>query len=363
MSSPDIGWWTKVLAGPGGDLRSVSSDEQYMVLPSFSDPRVVVDRDADQAVKDSIDRIVAARTKNSTARSLAGAASTLLWRRKAGWIVNAAASHETLREHLAKVLDTDLRISISVGPPRPNRKPVVRCYRDSGLFAVAKLGPDPHTAAMVENEARWLDVMAGSPLSGVITPPLLHSGAYGGSALLIMGALNLESDLGVEFDEVPLDIAREFAEQHAEQLPLVESEWWHGLPIRMDTSLLDSVKAQLHQAPGLRAFDSIETAAWHGDWSPWNMGRSTNGKLCIWDWERARVGVPTGFDILHLHFQYGDGIDGADGYLLRLGVPESSLSFLKRLYFFELCARHCEANALDTEHHRRVLDGLDVLAP
>ena len=356
-------WWTKVLAGPGGDLNASDSDEQYLVLPKLSDPRVVVDRQAPDAVKDAIDRMMSSRTGLSQVRALAGGASALMTRRKPSWVVDAAGERETLRQHLSRTLDTDLRISISVGPPRPNRKPVVRCYRDSGLFAVAKLGPDAHTAAMVRNEARWLDAMAAKPLSGVLTPPLLHYGDFGGSPLLIMGALDLESDLGIDFDEVPIELAREFSERYEEQLPLSASEWWHGLPTRMNDAKADSVQAQMRQIASNRNFDAVKVSGWHGDWSPWNMGRARNGKLCIWDWERAKVGVPAGFDILHLHFQYGKGLEHADGDLEAMGIPAQLHTLVKRLYLFELCARNAEAGVLDSDGHTKVIDALDTLAP
>jgi hypothetical protein len=42
--------------------------------------------------------------------------------------------------------------------------------------------------------------------------------------------------------------------------------------------------------------------AWHGDWTPWNMG-VLGGRLCVWDWERFAAPVPLGMDLLHHHFQ------------------------------------------------------------
>lgn len=361
MAAVHDSWWTSVLAGPGGDLFAGSSNEQYLILPKPSDPRVVVDRNEPDAVQDAIDRMISSRTGFGPARALAGGASSLMARRKPSWLVEAGASKMTLREHLSDVLNTEVRISVSVGPPRPNRKPVVRCYAKTGLLAVAKLGPEPHTAAMVTNEGRWLDVMTANPLPGVVTPPMLHLGEYGDSSLLVMGALDLESDLGLDFADVPLDLAREIAERNTEIVSLQESTWWHGLPARMDDKKLDSVRAQMAQAAASSLFGDVKTAAWHGDWSPWNMGRSRNGKLCIWDWERSALGVPVGFDLLHLHYQYGEGLRGADPDLATIGVPVNQNTLLRRLYLFELCARHCEAGALDTDRHTKVINELQSL--
>jgi|GEM_PF-1209551 len=363
MSTLDESWWTRVLAGPHGDLRSRDSSERYVVLPRVSDPRVVVDRDHPQAIREAVERFAASRTKSAAVRSLAGGGSALLSKTKGSWSIDAGESGETLREHLCDVLDADVRLSIAVGPPRPNRKPVVRCYGDDGLLAVAKLGPDPHTALLVENERRWLDAMAARPLTGVSTPQLLHSGMYADIALLIMGALDLDSDLGLEFADVPVELVREFSDRYRSGQQLLDTEWWHNLRRRVDRPELASVAVQMFQAQDHPEFRSIRMSAWHGDWSPWNMGRSRDGKLCIWDWERATIGVPAGFDIVHLHYQYGEGLHRADQDLEKMGVPTSQHVLVKRLYLFELCARHAEADVLDTDRHRQVIAALDCLAP
>lgn len=43
----------------------------------------------------------------------------------------------------------------------------------------------------------------------------------------------------------------------------------------------------------------LETALWHGDFTPWNMAR-LGPDLLVWDWEHSAKSVPLGFD--HLHF-------------------------------------------------------------
>ncbi len=355
-------WWTQVLAGSGGDLSSTTATEEYLVLPKPSSPRVVVDRQEERAVRDVMDRMISSRTSNGAVRSLVGGASVLMTKKKGAWNVSAGQAGKTLRQHLSNVLDTELRISVSVGPPRPNRKPVIRCYRESGLFAVAKLGLEDHTATMVTNEARWLEIMAGQPLTNVQTAPVLYAGDYDGHPLLVMSALDLESDLGLDFADVPLKIAGEFASRYSTDDSVGDSEWWQGLASRMTTPQLDSVHAQLSQLEQAPEFSAVEASAWHGDWSPWNMGVCTSGKLCIWDWERATIGVPHGFDICHLHFQYGEGLDHADDDLTAMGVPSELHNITKQMYLYELCARHSEAQALGTERHATVMTTLEELS-
>ncbi|MDQ4037768.1 MAG: hypothetical protein M3313_05335, partial [Actinomycetota bacterium] len=42
----------------------------------------------------------------------------------------------------------------------------------------------------------------------------------------------------------------------------------------------------------------LDFAAWHGDWSPWNMAWRGR-RVQLWDWERFESGVPVGMDRTH----------------------------------------------------------------
>lgn len=358
-------WWGTVLAGPQGSLNTNGAEaplERYSALPRSENPRVLVDLDCPQAMSDALDRMVASRTTNAIARSVVSGASSLASRRKADWGVSSSAELGTLRDHLSKVLGRDVRLSISVGPPRPNRKPVVRCYAADDLIAVAKLGPDDHTRKMVENEARWLAHLTEHPLDGVITPGLLHSGTYGPSALLIMEPLDLVDDLGVAMAEMPMSTLSEFVLDHTNTASRVRTtDWFQGLPERLGATQYEQLSAQFDAVSANSLLDELEVSAWHGDWSPWNTGHTKDGRLAIWDWERTTVGVPTGFDLLHLHYQYGSGFDGATLGLASFGIPTAHHRVLHGLYLLELCARHAEAGALDTPRHAAVLDGLTMV--
>ncbi len=367
MPTLDESWWVRVLAGPGGELHSTNTNERYIALPRPGNPRVVVDCSSSTAVRDAVERFVASRTDNSMVRTLAGRSSALLTKTKSAWSVapapsnNTAPPNKTLREHLCEVLGQEVRLSVAVGPPRPNRKPVIRCYHDTDLIAVAKLGPDLHTAAMVSNESHWLSALAEDPLVGVQTPAFLHEGTFGESTLLVMAAMDLESDLGLKFSDVPLSVVQEFSDRHRGNDGLRESRWWLELFDRLDRPELSSVVEQARRCQDAPLLDELEISAWHGDWSPWNMGKSSSGELFVWDWERTTIGVPVGFDLLHLHFQYGSGLDGADHDLRELNVPDAHHDLLKQLYLFEVCARLADAGVFNGERHTHAIDALREL--
>lgn len=360
MADFDESWWVRVLAGPGGDLHASTSDEHYVALPRSSDPRVVVDSSSSLAVRDAVERFVVSRTENSLLRMVAGRSASIVTKTKSAWSIAPSASNNTLRAHLSEVLGEQVRLAIAVGPPRPNRKPVVRCYNETELIAVAKLGPDPHTASLVSNESHWLRTLESEPLAGVRTPRLLHAGEFGDSTLLVMSAMDLKSDLGVAFDDVPLSVVRELCERHRGGA-LRDSSWWFALLERLDLPELSAIAEHARSTQTDPRFDQLETSAWHGDWSPWNMGNSTNDELFVWDWERTTTGVPVGFDLLHLHYQYGAGLDAADDDLRSLDVPDTHHELVKSLYLFEVCARHADADALHGDRQVRAVEALERL--
>lgn len=360
-------WWRNVLAGPDGELKgqdpgaSAGEVERYVVLPRLSDPRVIVDQSCSAGLADAVQRMVSARTSNSLLRQVGESVSPLATKKGPSWFVHSNAELGTLRQHLSAVLDDDLMISVSVGPPRVNRKPVVRCYRGAKLVAVAKLGPDPHTSLMARNEATWLDKLATNPIEGVKTPALLHAGFYGESDLIVMESLDLVDDVGVSLSEMPMDAMATFYRSHFDHdAVLSDSSWWKLLKKRLGV-LSTPLSQTVERLESDSDFDDLDVSAWHGDFSPWNVGYTTNGDLAIWDWERATVGVPTGFDLLHLHYQYGTGLDGATLDLAEFGVRSGHHRLLKGLYLLELCARSAEAGATGTDSHHKVMRELHDL--
>lgn len=357
--SSSSNWWRRVLVADAGRLdtaRRAHGAERYVLLPTPGDPRVVADADSTPAVAEALRRFAAARSLPGIVGSTVGRLAPIAAKAAPGWALTMEPGRLSLREHLSEALGREVRLSIAVGPPRPNRKPVIRCWVGDELIAVAKLGPDPHTEAMVRNEAAWLQRLADEPIDGVRTPEPLHHGRYGDSELLVMSVLPLVSDAGVPFDQVPADRLAIFVDRHhSADRGLGASSWWAELQSRL-ASLGDHVVSDaIERARTDSAAGELETSAWHGDWSPWNVGRSTDGRWCIWDWERTTLGVPIGFDQLHLHHQYGSGLDAADSVVERLGIDRSHLPLLRRLYLLELAARHAESGSLQSDRHQTVL--------
>jgi hypothetical protein len=192
----DLAWWGFVLGNGGEPLtdRRIhpahaidGTYETYVLLPHRRDPRVVVDVSSRDALNDAVSRFAGRSLPDAVGRAVP-AMNAIIGRFGPRWVVDRG-EHPTLREHLSDVLQRDVRLNIAVGPPRPNRKPVVRCFSGSEMVAVAKLGPEVHTAALIRSEADWLRTLDDRPLEDIHVPQLLYRGTYGSSELLVMSVL------------------------------------------------------------------------------------------------------------------------------------------------------------------------------
>jgi hypothetical protein len=117
-----------------------------------------------------------------------------------------------------------------------------------------------------------------------------------------------------------------------------------------------AVVAEVLDAYGRRFGDTdVTVGSWHGDWAPWNMNR-VGGRLGVYDWERARRGVPVGLDAIHHAFQVALRANGrrvaqagaraeadAAAPLAVLGVPPSAWPPLFGAYLIELLLRYEDA--------------------
>ena len=100
----------------------------------------------------------------------------------------------------------------------------------------------------------------------------------------------------------PLEAMHDFAACfRSEPIPLVETALWRDA-IRIRDLLTDEPAASQYRG-SLEAVEryagdeALPVGAWHGDWTPWNMG--WRGKrLVLWDWERFQIGAPFGLDAL-----------------------------------------------------------------
>ncbi|MCX6465545.1 MAG: hypothetical protein NTW05_18405 [Pseudonocardiales bacterium] len=339
------------------------SGETYVVLPSSDRPRLLVPagpaRASAAVVRYSVEAVglrSVLRRRVLAAGFRSGVAGRLLRHR-----LVVTRPDRGLRDHLGRVLGTEVVIGVHLGPPRANRKPVAPVVSPAGaLVGFAKLGVNPLTAALVDAETAALGRLAGLDLGPVVVPRVLHHGAWHGRPLLVQSALPVGSPRAAgptattaATRAAMLAVARSTgtrtarypASSYAARLRSAIDRLGasDGMSGRL-ASVLDAVE---------RAAPELEFGAWHGDWNGTNSAVLADGRVLVWDWERFDDDVPIGFDAVHLALQHvvtrgavaprtaASGVlRDAPHLLADFDVPADVASAVAVLYLTELATRY-----------------------
>jgi Phosphotransferase enzyme family len=338
--------------GAGGDL---------LVLPGLARPRLLVPagrRPAAAAVRRYGEPGSRRAQLGSRALSLllgSGLGPYLLRNRLA---VRAPAGAPTIETYLSSALGRDLVVSMHIGAPRANRKPVLQLLSPHGeTLGFAKIGVNALTSELVRAERDTLREIGGTRLGSLTVPRVLHHGTWQQLDVLVLSPLPVwlrrrplaRPQLAIAMGEVA-------ALGGIRRQPLGASDYWQRLRLRVSAADAGEDRACLLHALDLLAARAAEAelafGCWHGDWTPWNMACTGDG-LLVWDWERFGSGVPLGFDALHYWLQArvvasrrdpaaaaaGCAARAAD--LLRpLGVTAAAAELTVALYLAELAARY-----------------------
>ncbi|NOX31119.1 MAG: sulfotransferase domain-containing protein [Actinobacteria bacterium] len=348
--------------------------DRFTVYPSIREPRLLVSggsnrvrhsvlqRSAERSGKlGSIARRVSAQAALIGADQLALGPDVIISRPHSDHALPDGSTPTTLREHLEAAIDGhELCIGVTVGPLRPNRKPVLQLMDHSGqLVAYAKVGWDDSTRAMVDHEVAALDKLPR--LQHVAAPKVLHSGHWRGLSVLVTAPVVHDGPADAS-TSLLLDAARDIAAMTTPATAALRSAEWTKVqrrriadlgPVATDLAVVFERCIELHGDRRL-VFGSS-----HGDWAPWNM-RRVGHRLGVWDWERSRNDAPIGLDIIHYNFQeafhasgqsVADGIDAVrqavPALLTELGVAGEDHELIAVLYLVELTLRFGETSIAD----------------
>ncbi|MEV7965427.1 hypothetical protein AB0O34_05525 [Sphaerisporangium sp. NPDC088356] len=230
----------------------------------------------------------------------------------------------TIEGYLSEVLGEPVRATSHVRPAlRVNRKPVLEIHGATGKrLAFVKIGDSDRSRALVRHESATLAQLAATPLKVVVSPAVLHHGVWNGLEVLVLSPLPVRRGRVSSFLPVGRDRFLPVGRRVSLSLSVRKG--------RVSPSLLNSAVAEIatlgpaladhagaaRQDAGADRRDARPLPgslspepgargdhAWHGDFSPWNMAPSPDGRLFVWDWERFATGVPLGFDALHHFFQ------------------------------------------------------------
>jgi hypothetical protein len=264
------------------------------------------------------------------------------------------SSGPTLHEYLAAVLDEPAVVVAGTwGPPRPNRKPVLRLFDLSGkTLGFAKIGWNPLTKQLVSTEAGFL--ARPHRTRALRIPALLHLGDWRDHTISItepaLGSMPLKK-VKRPGPEVLTELAG-LSERY--RLTLGTSPYLATLRARTAKSQRAGIVIGLRVAEELAAAREVQFGHWHGDWTPWNMN-SSDDRPIVWDWERTAADMPVGMDTIHYVFHAnltsgmpaGEAITtagtAASSDLAALGIAKDDVDLITLLYALEMTARFGES--------------------
>ena len=342
--------------------------EAYLALPGAANARLLVPLGSPQAAATALARNHDATSKKARlARAGLGAGLKVgLTQRVADRVdvfVDPALSRaerpqHLLTEHLREIFGRpDLEMAVILGVPRLNRKPVLQVLASDGtVVGYVKAAWNDLTAGLVRNEARVLADLAAAKPATFTPPAFVAAGPWGDLELIAASALpNAARPDPAQILDPPMAVIAEIAGLWGRSTArLAESPYWAGIRERLAEGGSDVLQRAVDWIERRHGADDIAFGAWHGDFTPWNMAR-TSGTTYLWDWERAAA-APAGLDLLHFLFQGvcrfegktpAAAVDACDerlpALLSTLDVSPASARALWLLYRLELLFRYDEA--------------------
>ncbi|WP_309106932.1 hypothetical protein [Arthrobacter sp.] len=329
---------------PYGPTTEVANGEGFWVVPHARAPRILIPAGSARAASSALHRYSAAISLSETVQRLVlasalglGAGRALLPDRvqldtaELGRLQPGEAGEGSILGYLEGVLGEPVSVSLSIGPARANRKPVLQVFDSKGRsLAFVKVGDTATASSHVSREAENLALLSTKDFSTLELPAVISFGSWRSMAVLVMSALNtVPAARGPRFaglrERALLELNEAFPYGES---PLGQTPLWVGLRTQYLQLTDDSVRRRFGECLDrlVTAFPDqmLRVGAWHGDFTPWNMARR-RGRLQLWDWERFDEGVPVGLDQLHyplnLHLRRAGTTLAAilDG--LELGAP------------------------------------------
>jgi hypothetical protein len=281
-----------------------------------------------------------------------------------------AGEDPPLEDYLAGALGcAHVEVVTSVGPKRPNQKPVLQVMRRDGTtLGFAKVGWNGLTRRLVNHEAAVLRELATTSRHLIGIPEVLHLGTWRRLDISILSPLEPQRDNPMQRRDPTGDELAELASLGATDHALFRESAYRAQLAERVTAVASSRRAPYESA--MQALDDAWGATaftfgrLHGDWTPWNMAPLAD-RLLVWDWERSRSSAPVLIDSVHYEFQRawlrrkqspGDAIETAvrfaAGYAPDLGVEATTVRAIAGMYLLELSLRYAENAAEGTSELR-----------
>ncbi len=272
---------------------------QYLCRPSIQQPQLLIPLKPTRVTQASMKRDHDDRSPKERLQSLVAETTARLGiLRFAGGEVTELRPFRLVRQLEEELGEPRLLATISLGPRRRNRKPVIQLIRPDGTpVAFVKVGWSPFTRELVSNEAHWLKQVKGKMPTGVAAPEVLAR--LQDEDIDAVATTPLPVKAGARRTTfIPPAIIRQLAQvAQNEPMPLAELptvQQWATQPV--------SELLHLDRLLERHGDVVIQTGLWHGDLTPWNTASSAD-LMYLWDWEFAGDHRPIGFDSLHETFE------------------------------------------------------------
>lgn len=334
-------------------------DQEYALIPGLHRPPIMApaDRHTVAAVvryhtgtKSPVIRLAAKLLSFGLAGGMGGA----LLRGRV--LVSVPPGTDTIETYLSSVMSRRIRVSMQLGRPRANRKPVLQMLDPAGEpVGFVKVGINPLTRELVRAEHDSLRLLNRAGLTEISVPRVLHYGTWRDLDVLVLSALpgwrGHRPLTERRFNAAVTELARV---NGLRREPLAGSKYSRLLESRLAAAdegpERDAIRRELDILLALAGDTVLTFGSWHGDWAPWNMVNTGRG-LLVWDWERFTGGVPLGFDTLHYWLQAEAArtepriaasrcLEQAGRLLAPLGVPEQRAQITAILYLADLATRY-----------------------
>ena len=366
---PNLSWLLDTLWGSSST--PMSPGATYRVIPGARRARMLVPENAAVAA-------VALRAGGGTRspraqRARSGAAALVrlgVFRDR----VRAPADdplHATIREALQI---EEIALACAIRRPSPFRKPVLQVLtRDGRVVAYAKVAWNEVTAANVTAEHLALVALRGSDRVAAPVPLALVS--HRGFPMLLTEpmpeGLRRYEGAGPPADpSVSRTVSRVLAARPVPDPIGARLGERFAATAATDLGSVRVATAGLLDAIGSRT-GMLEAGAWHGDWSPWNLGWA-DGRLWAWDWEYCRADVPVGLDVPHFHFQrrfiagrmpvdraFRESSEAAGPLLASFGYDEPMRATVHAVHVAEVTLRYLEASSRGIDPNPRFVAGAE----
>lgn len=280
----------------------------FLVVPNRAHPRLLVPVGHPAAASRALRRYSSALgVREVASRAAVSAVLRTTGSRAFRDRLELPGSEESVEDQLSRILGEPVVCSVGVGNDRANRKPVLQVFDRKGhTLGYAKVALTPLAGELVDVEHQALREVARHPLpSRLEVPDVLWYGDWNGLPILLISALVPSVASTVRLGDVPAprQVMHELSTAFGRSaMPLARTPSWAGVRATAQRHSDPVRAAHLQQALEVieahAGGDDVELGAWHGDWTPWNMGRRGR-QILLWDWERFGVDVPLGLDPLH----------------------------------------------------------------